>query len=124
MRDSRFTKSENRELRELAGAAYEAELGDALDELLAEFGRWKQGEIGPVELSEAIHEYHQGPNRELYKLYNGLPEADLVARAVVLGLLDATKLRPELMEKLESSLDFFRRQLVDDADEPPSEEAE
>ena len=39
-----FTKAERRELRELGSRAYEAEAGRILQELDAEFERWRRGD--------------------------------------------------------------------------------
>ena len=40
-----FTKSEKRELRRLAGEAYEAEMEKEVAQLEAAFGTWREGKI-------------------------------------------------------------------------------
>lgn len=101
-----FSKTERRERRDLAGRAYEAELHAELEELFSDFQRWKNGELSPSGLSEAIHEFHQGPARELFSLYNASQEQWLVARAVAQGFLDASALSAPLREKLQSLIEF------------------
>jgi len=54
-----LSRAEKKALRELAGAAYEAEARLALDELDAHFQRWREGETLGSELIAAIHEFHQ-----------------------------------------------------------------
>lgn len=105
-----FSKSERRHLRRQAGLAYERELTRALEELAAEFRRWREGELAAVELSEAIHEYHEEEARHLFGLYNRLKEPMLVARAVAAGLLEEAEVRKPVLAKLERQITFFREQ--------------
>jgi hypothetical protein len=96
-----------RALRELAGRAYEIELGRALAVLHSEFGRWEQGEVTAFELSEAIHQFHQGRARELFSMYTqGHPKA-AVAHAIHSGILDRRQVAPEVLKYLEGALGFF-----------------
>ena len=103
-----FTKAERKTLRELSGTTYEAEAHLMLEELDAEFQSWRTGEMESSELLRAIHEFHQHQSRELWSMYQGLKEPDIVARGLALGLLREavseeirTKLAPliELYEK-------------------------
>lgn len=52
-----FTKSERRQLRELAGEVYESEAHSLIEDLDNEFARWRDGEILSSELLTAIHEF-------------------------------------------------------------------
>ena len=61
-----FTKSERKQMRELAGTVYEAEAHALLEELDAEFSRWRSGECLSSELLAAIHEFHQHQSRQLW----------------------------------------------------------
>lgn len=102
-----FSKSEQRRLRELTGIAYERELGDALEDLHEEFERWRADEIYPSDLGEKVHEFHQGPSREIFSTYQTLDEDMLVARAVALGLLEREEVESSLLERLERIIAFF-----------------
>ena len=64
MRD--FTKSERRDLRALVDLAREREMTSHLEGLAVQLDRWRKGELGPWELVDAIHEFHQGPSRDLH----------------------------------------------------------
>ena len=95
-----FTKSESRELRRLAGVAYERELTHALDELEEEFKRWRAEELNAFDLSDSIHEFHNGQARELWKCYNGIPIHLVVASAVARGALAESEIPERLRAKL------------------------
>ena len=47
-------------LRQLAGDAWEAELSMHLEGLLAQFHAWKEKHINAHDLSQKIHEFHDG----------------------------------------------------------------
>lgn len=96
-----FTKSERRQLRELAGEIYEAEAHQLLEELDAEFDLWREGEMLSSELLTAIHEFHQHQSRELWSMYRGLPEVIIVERGISLGLIPESDVPPELLAKLQ-----------------------
>ena len=66
-----YPKRIKRELKELAGQAYENELGRELGDLARHFDDWREGKIGASDLTELVHQYHNGPARELWKKYNG-----------------------------------------------------
>jgi len=95
-----------RALREAAMAAHEEELRRALVPLDAAFQRWRAGDVGSGELAELIHEFHDGPARELFKRYN-YGQLDLaVAHAIVAGILDRSRLPGELVEALGRAIAF------------------
>jgi hypothetical protein len=66
-----FSKSERRELRALVELAADREMTVYLNDLAKRFDAWRDGQIGPWELVDAIHEFHQGPNREMYARDHG-----------------------------------------------------
>ena len=55
-----FSKAQKREVRRLAGLAHERELAAAVDNLRAQFERWRAGEFDVFELNERIHQFHDG----------------------------------------------------------------
>ena len=107
-RMSEFTKKQRLHLRKLAGDAYERELGSALGELYDGFEKWKGGDLYASELSERIHEFHQGIAQELYSRYNPLDEDQLVARAVAIGLIEEDQVEAAILKKLDKTIEFFR----------------
>jgi len=95
-----FTKSEKKQLRELAEEVYESEASGLLKELDEQFSRWRQGEILSSELLREIHYFHQHQSRELWSMYQSLPEALVVERGVAHGLLAESKVPAPLLAKL------------------------
>lgn len=96
-----FSKSEKKQLRALAGEAYEAEARKLLEELESEFRRWRNGEVLSSELITTIHEFHQQQSHELWSMYNGATESMIVSRGVGLGLLPESKVPPAILAKLD-----------------------
>ena len=97
---SRFTKSERKELRRLAGLAYERELGKTLEGLEENFRRWKKNKITTFELSELIHKFHNGVARELWSFYTTGPAELNVKHAIVKGVILKNEISPGILEKL------------------------
>lgn len=102
-----YSKVIKRLLREHAALAHEEELRRALLPLGDEFDRWRRGEVGSEGLSGHIHEFHQGPAREIWKRYHqGLPDV-AVAYAIWRGILQREKVPAELLEALDPALAFY-----------------
>lgn len=103
-----FTKSERKQLRELAGEVYEAEAAQMLEELATSFARWRSGELLPSELLQSIHEFHRDRSRQLWSMYQAMREPDIVARGLARGLLDQSRVPATLRERLEPLAALFR----------------
>ena len=104
-----LTKDQKRQARELAVVAREAELAGALDELHELFADWRNGRIDAFQLSDAIHQFHDGQSRDLFKMYNGLPPEDLAARAIAHDLVPPEKIPRELRRALRDWIELWRR---------------
>ena len=102
-----FTKAERRELRELGGRAYEAEAGRLLQELDAEFERWRQGDVLSSDLITTIHEFHQHQARDLWSIYRTMSPPQAVARGVGFGFIEAREVSDTLRAKLQGEIDFY-----------------
>ena len=61
-----FTKSERKLLRQLSEVAWESELSLCLSELMKEFSAWQGKRMSAFDLSQKIHEFHDGASRNLY----------------------------------------------------------
>lgn len=105
-----YPKPIKRLIREYAARAYEAELGQALGELEAEFTRWRSGGLSAGELSDRIHTFHQDPARELWSRYNARIDDTLVAHAIVTGLLPRETIPGALLEAIEPILAFYEHE--------------
>ena len=100
MQRTEFTKAEKRQLRSLAAAAYERELANALAGLERSFRGWRGGEINAFDLSDDIHQFHNGVARELWKYYSNVPVDTAVATALTRGALAEDEIPEGLRSKL------------------------
>ncbi|HJW83967.1 MAG TPA: hypothetical protein VJ754_06655 [Anaerolineae bacterium] len=94
-------------LREYAGIAYEAELRIELQALSAKFADWKSNQIDSFDLTEAIHQFHNGPARDLYKKYNNAPLDLVMAHAIATGLLNKDEIPAEMLEHLSAAIALY-----------------
>jgi hypothetical protein len=93
------TKAFKRAIRELAAVAHERELTSALEALYQQFSSWRNGKIGPFDLTEAIHRFHNGVARDLYNQYSsGAMLEAAVAGAIIRGTISEGEI-PELARR-------------------------
>ena len=114
-------KTKRKELARLAGLAHDRELGLYLSELEVHFRDWREGRIGPSELSDFIHEFHDGSARAVFKTYSLLKRDQLVARAVGIGLLKENEVAEEIRQSLAGLIDHYREDYQIDQDDPLSQ---
>lgn len=89
-------------VRQAADEAYRRELDRELASLHAAFEQWRRGGMSGFDLSDRIHQFHQGPNRELYLRYvNETPEF-AVAGAIHSGVMRLDELHPDLLPTMGS----------------------
>ena len=74
----------------------------------------RRGEASPVEVSELIHEFHQGPARRIWASHASLDPAMLVARGVADGMLPHERVPAEILAALEPRILAFRDDGRDD----------
>ena len=95
-------------MKELAALAYEKEMNSALRDLSGEFEKWKDGEIGPLDLNDKIHQHHNYKAKELYKIYDmGNPEL-AVARAIARGIINEDEVKENCLQFLERMIEMFK----------------
>ena len=112
-----FSRSIRKRLRELADLAYQRELDAVLRELDSSFADWRRGDIDGFQLSDLIHEFHQGPSRQLFGLYSRLKPPALVARAVALRLIERSDTPPEAWSRLERAIEYYEKERDFEEDE-------
>ena len=105
---TQYTRKEISLLRQLAQEAWEAELTRELEELFETFCKWADKGVSAFDLSDQIHEFHNGVSRELYNRYTGLPPASSVAHAIALGILGEESIDSSLLEKLLPLIETLR----------------
>ena len=108
---SKFTKSERAVLRQLASEAWDAELREALLELYEDFGTWADDGMSSFDLTDRIHEFHNGTARDLYKRYTGADPSFVVSRAIALGVLGVDAVVASLLPKLAEESEFIRERM-------------
>ncbi len=95
-----FTKFERKELRKLAGLAYERELAAALKLLQGKFEEWNKGAISSFELNSHIHEFHNGVSRQLWGFYTGGHSQINLRSALSRGIIAREEISKGILEKL------------------------
>lgn len=101
------SRSERKVARRIAAVAYERELTQELAKLHDQFDRWRQGQLSAFDLSNVIHEFHNGAARDLFVVYNRLQPTHAVARAVALGIVLRAEVPPELLASLAGAIEFY-----------------
>jgi len=101
------TKSVKHALRRLSAVAHEEELRRALLPVAAAFEEWRAGQLGSGELTERIHDFHQGPARELFKRYNSGPPEYAVAQAIVVGVLDRKAVPADVLNHCRRAIELL-----------------
>lgn len=99
-----YGKSVKKEILRLNGIVYEREMNRETAKLLEHFREWESGKLDVFQLNDLIHEYHNGPSRELYKQYvMGQNCADFsVACGIRDGLLKPDEVSPDTMAALQT----------------------
>ena len=102
-----YSKSQRKKLDQLRDIAHERELKRELTELYQDFQKWRNKEINGFELNGRIHKYHQGPSREVWKIYNYMDLGMSVSRAVALEFLKKEDIQEDILEIIDTRIDFF-----------------
>lgn len=103
-----FGKAQRKELRRLADAAYERELSSALAGLEAQFQEWHAGKLNIHELSDAVHQFHNGIARDLYVTYTRLQPRVAVAQAIARKVLRGDEVPPKLRDALDNLATLYK----------------
>ena len=107
-----FGKAQRRELRRLANLAYERELGAALAALETHFREWHAGSCDVHQLSDTIHQFHNGIARDLFVTYTRLEPRVAVAQAVARKVLRDDEVPATLWEALRTLIAFYEESEV------------
>jgi hypothetical protein len=111
-------KPVKRVLRDLAERAHEIALRKALTDLGHDFDSWRQGDLDSFELAHRIHEFHQGPDRQIHLRYTRSVDLPfLVVQSVREGLIERDSIPDDVMPYLESTFALYRE--LDRNGEPP-----
>ena len=114
-------KEIRRELRRLVKTAHDRELGLYLSHLERRFAEWRDGNLGPGELSDFIHEFQDSSARRVYKTYSMLKPDQLVAWALGIGLLRDDDVSEGLRQTLCDAITYYRDHYAIDQADPLSQ---
>lgn len=104
-----LTKAQMKEVRKLAGVAYERELAKAARDLRDQFDSWQRGEMDVFELNERIHQFHNGVSRDLYKQYAMGQASWNLAAAIRNDVVKESEVNPLIYENLKSLIEINRQ---------------
>ena len=82
----------------------------ALGALATKFDEWKAGRMSSADLHAAIHDYHNGIGREIWKRFSTNNPKMPLAHAVAVGLVSKESLPAEVLEHIEPMVEFFQEQ--------------
>ena len=110
-----LTKQIKKLIKEYSEIAYDRELSQALEDLRKEFDRWQKNQVAAFDLSDTIHQFHEGISRELWWKYNMGKGAIGLTMAIASGIIARDELPSDLLDFLSRDIEFFetRRQLDD-----------
>jgi hypothetical protein len=111
---NQVSKALHRQLVEQVGRARESELRTALGDLAGYFDRWRTGEIDVEALDQAVHAYHNGVARAIWRRYDGTDLELTLARAIALGIITRESLPPEVLDHVAGLADFLASQRAAD----------
>ena len=100
-------------LKRLRDEAYLRELNSALEALASSFDDWREERINGYQLSDTIHEFHNGAARKLSSIYHQLDERMAVASALARGVLNKDEVPEHLIVQLQIAIDFFEHESGD-----------
>jgi len=106
--DSKYSKKQRKEMRQLQGLAWQRELETELGGLGDLFSSWREGAIDAFQLSDQIHRFHNGVSRDLYTRYSGNHYEITVPDAIANGRIDEAEVSKELLELLSGHIEHIR----------------
>jgi len=109
-----ISKKLKQRLRQYASRAWDAEVQATLQALAVKFERWKKGGMSSADLNDAIHEYHDGVAREIWKRFSTNKPGMPLAHAVAAGFVTKESLPAEVLEHIESMVEYFQDQMRDE----------
>jgi hypothetical protein len=115
-----YPKELKRRLRELAAIAHERAIRVQLGKLAEDFQQWQRGAMDSWELSDRIHRFHDGANRDLFVQYTRGQPAMMVAHAIASGLLQESEVALEVREAIARLIEMQRewaQETVEESDE-------
>jgi hypothetical protein len=96
-------------MRELSSQAYERELRKELENLAEKFTLWQENQMDIWDLEEAIHQFHNGVARELYKHYTMLSPEQILPYALYKNIIAYEEMPEEIADEIKMMAQLYRR---------------
>ena len=104
-----ISKKTRKKLKELGLRAYEKDMGRCLDVVYKHFQAWKAGEIEVWDVNQAVHDYHNGIARDLYKTYSMNDPLISVVFGVHQGLISIDDVPEEVRSRVENMVNVIEK---------------
>jgi hypothetical protein len=105
-----YPKEIKKLIRKHSEMAYEEELRQALTPLSESFEAWRNRSINSFELSDKIHEFHDGISRELFKMHTGPMKIVGLAKAIANNIIDRKDIPQKLLRELEHKIKCYEEE--------------
>ena len=99
-----------KEMRRLAGIAYQREMDSELNEIYKEFKKWEKGEIDCFKLNDIIYKYHDEIARYLWKI-NLMKTDYLTARGIAKNIIKNEEVNPKLKVYLKDKIEYIKNEI-------------
>ena len=107
----KHSKADRKFIRTLAGIAWERQLRDELIKIGDVITEMESGGLSPFDVSDRVHQFHNGISRELFTRYSVSDPWFAVCRAHCYGVLtdeDLVNASDNVRMRLKNSLTTFR----------------
>lgn len=104
-----YSKQIRKQLKETLGKAYAIQMDSLLLKLSKQFDSWKANKISCWDLTDSIHNFHQGPSRKLFDFYNtkGVDPAYLIATLIVRNVIELDDVPHEARSTVEQCVELI-----------------
>jgi hypothetical protein len=117
METLQISKKAKRQLRELAGMAYERELRAALKPVEQTLADMHAGKCDAFAVSEAIHQFHQKPARDLWVQYHRMDPEFSIVGALLDNIISPEEIPVEMRQWFVERAEQLRKIRSSDSDE-------
>ncbi len=117
METLQISKQAKRQLRELAGIAYERELRAALKPVEQALADMYAGKCDAFAASEVIRQFHQKPSRDLWVQYNQMESEFSIAAALLDNIISPEEIPAEVRQWFIERAELLRKVRSSDPDE-------
>jgi hypothetical protein len=124
METLQISKKVKRQLRELAGVAYEREMRSALKPVEQALADMHAGKCDAFAVSEVIHQFHQKPARDLWVQYNQMESEFSIAAALLDNVISPEEIPVEMRQWFIERAELLRKIRSSDPDENDAIEEE